>query len=120
MTVNVVNVTIGADSAPGDAAPAEGNVVCIPDGDRWPDTSGKPIVPMVVHATLNDGSSVTPGACIVQLISSDNFAAGVLTWDFVINVRGFPTVKALDIPVNFTNGANQSVWDILSAAGWTP
>lgn len=120
MPLNVVTVTVAADSAPNDPTSAEGNVIVIPDGDRWPDISGNPIVPMVVHATLNDGSSVTPGACKVVLVASDNFNVGVLTWDFVINIRGFPTVKALDIPVNFAQGASQSIWTILSAAGWTP
>jgi hypothetical protein len=120
VTLNVVTVTVAADSSPADPTSAEGNVIAIPDGDRWPDISGNPIVPMVVHATLNDGSSAQPGACTVALVASDNFNSGVLTWDFLINIRGFPTVKAMDIPVNFNSGANQSVWTILAAAGWTP
>lgn len=114
MPLNVVTVTVAADSSPTDPTMAEGNVVAIPDGARWPDISGNPIVPMVVHGTLAGGT------CAIQLVASDNFGAGVLTWDFVINIRGFPTVKALNIPVNFTNGAVQSIWAILSAAGWTP
>ena len=53
-------------------------------------------------------------------IASDNFAAGVLTWDVIINVRGLPTVNMAAVPINFALGANQNIWTILSAAGWAP
>lgn len=119
MSLNVVTVTVAADASPADPTTAEGNVVAVPAGARWPDTSNDPIVPMVVHGTLNDGSSVTPGACALSLVASDNFTAGVLDWTFIINIRGLPTVT-YTAPVNFASGANQSVWSILSAAGWTP
>lgn len=114
MTVNVVNVIVAADSSPADLATAEGNAIAVPSGTEWPDTNDNPIVPMVVHGTL------TNGTCTLVLVASDNFGAGVLNWDFIINLRGLPTVNVPGVPVNFSNGATQSVWDILTAAGWTP
>lgn len=121
MTYNVVSVTVGASTSPVDIAKAEGNVVAVPAGTQWPDTSNDPIIPAVVHGTLGDGlNGAQPGECILQLVASDNFAAGVLAWDFIINLRGFPTVSVSDVPVNFSSGASQNVWTILAAAGWTP
>lgn len=121
MTLSVVNVVVAADNSPADLAVAEGNVVVVPSGTEWPDTSGNPIVPMVVHGTLGDGlNGGTPGECIVRLVSSDNFTAGVLTWDFIINIRGLATINVPSVPVNFAQGATQNVWTILAAAGWTP
>jgi len=123
MTVNVVAVTVGADVSPADPSNvhAEGNVVAVPSGAMWPDTSNNPIVPMVVHGTLGDGlNGASPGQCIIELVASDSFAAGVLTWDIIINIRGLPTVNVPGVVVNFANGASQNVWTILQAAGWVP
>jgi hypothetical protein len=114
MSVNVVTVTVTADASPSDVAKAEGNVVAVPSGAMWPDASNNPIVPAVIHAQLANGT------CSLSLVASDSFAAGVLTWDFIINIRGLPTVNVASCAVNFTNGATQSVWTILQAAGWTP
>lgn len=114
MTANLVNVVVAADASPADQAAAEGNVVAVPSGVEWPDTGGNPIVPAVVHGTLENGT------CTIVLVASDNFDPGVLTWDLVINIRGLPTVTVADVPVNFALGATQNVWTILQAAGWTP
>ena len=114
MTVNTVNVVVAADVSPADLATAEGNALAVPSGTEWPDTSNNPIVPMVVHGTL------VSGTCTLQLVASDNFSAGVLTWDFIINIRGLPTVNVASVPVNFASGATQNVWTILTAAGWKP
>ena len=121
MTTTTVNVVVAADNSPADLAHAEGNVVAIPSGTEWPDTSGNPIVPMVVHGTIGDGlNGATAGECIIILVASDNYTAGVLAWDLIINIRGFPTINVSDVPVNFSLGATQNVWTILAAAGWTP
>jgi hypothetical protein len=121
MTVNTVLVTVQADNAPGDPSPAEGNVVAIPSGTQWPDASGNPIVPELVHGYLGDlANGGVAGQAIIQLVASDNFSVGVLNWDFVVNIRGFPTVNVSDVPVNFSSGANQNFWTIIAAAGWTP
>lgn len=114
MTTNLVTVTIAADVSPADASQAEGNFVFSPSGVMWPDASGKPIVPAVQVGTLVSGSAS------VQLVASDNYGAGVLTWDVIINVRGLPTIHVLAVPVNFANGASQNIWTILQPAGWSP
>lgn len=118
---NVVAVTVQADPSPADPASAEGNVVAVPSGTMWPDTSNNPIVPMVVHGTLGDTlNGAGPGECIIKLVATDNLPAGVLLWDFIINIRGFPTINVAGAAVNFASGANQSIWAILQTAGWTP
>jgi hypothetical protein len=114
MSLNTVNVVIAADVSPADLATAEGNAIAVPTGTEWPDTSQNPIVPAVVHGTLESGTTT------LVLVASDNFSAGVLTWDFIINIRGIPTVNVPGVVVNFSNGATQNVWTLLSAAGWTP
>lgn len=120
MTANMVSVTLVADASPADAAPAEGNIVAVPSGTMWPDASGNPIVPMVVNGTLGDSSLNTPGACAIDLVASDNYAAGVLSWDFVINIRGLSTINVSGVAVNFASGGTQNIWTILAAAGWSP
>lgn len=119
MTVNLVNVVVAADGSPADQTPSgletpEGYAVAVPDGTRWPDANNLPIAPMVQKEALINGTAT------LQLVASDNYSAGVLAWDFIINIRGFPTVNVAQVPVNFASGATQSVWTILAAAGWTP
>jgi hypothetical protein len=113
-TYNHVSVTVAADSDPDNSAYAEGNVVAIPSGTEWPDTSSNPIVPPIVRGQLLNGT------CTISLVASDNFTAGVLTWDFIINIRGLATINVAGCAVNFSNGASQNVWTILSNAGWSP
>jgi hypothetical protein len=112
MSFQTVDVTVAADTS--GSSFAEGNVVAIPAGTMWPDTNNVPIVPMVVHGTLANGT------CTITLVASDNFTAGVLAWDLIINIRGMPTVNVPGCVVNHADGATQSVWGILTAAGWTP
>jgi hypothetical protein len=111
---NLVTVTIAVDNSPADLTSAEGYYVLSPSGVMWPDTSGNPVAPMVHNGHLVNGTASE------QLVASDNYAAGVLTWDVIINVRGLPTVNVASVPVNFANGASQNIWTILQAAGWTP
>jgi hypothetical protein len=113
VTINVVTVTIAASNSPIDLATAEGYVIAVPDGVQWPDGSNDPVVPMMQQAHLLNGTAT------LQLVASDNYAAGVLTWDFIANIRSFPTVNVQQVPVNFSLGANQNLWTILAAAGWT-
>ena len=109
-----VTVTVAADSDPDNGINAEGNVTAVPTGTKWPGGNDEPIVPPVVHGTL------VAGTCSLDLIASDNFAAGVLGWTFLINIRGLPTINAPNCIVNHTDGATQSVWTILDANGWVP
>jgi hypothetical protein len=114
MTLNVVTVSVGAAGSPGDASLPEGNMVCVPSGLQWPAAGDLPIVPMVVTATLALGTATA------ALVASDNFAAGVLTWNVIINIRGLPTIHASDLAVNFAVGPTQNIFDILQLNGWTP
>lgn len=114
MSLSLVTVTIAATVSPTDTTQAEGNGVFVPSGVQWPAPGNVPIVPRIVPFTLTNGSAT------VQLVASDNFAIGVLTWNVIINIRGLPTINVPDVPVNFATGASQNVFDILTAAGWTP
>jgi hypothetical protein len=115
VALNVVTVTVAVSDSPVDAVSAEGHYVFVPNGTQWPATIGAfPIVPMIQRGTLVLGTSS------VQLVASDNFAAYVLSWDVIINVRGIPTINVPALPVLFASGATQSIWDILQANGWIP
>ena len=114
MPVNLVTVTVTVDDSPADTGSPEGNFLFTSSGVMWPDASNFPIVPMVVHGTLVNGTATA------SLVATDNFAAGVLTWDVTINIRGIPTIQVSGVPVKFSLGATQSIWTILSAAGWSP
>lgn len=115
MTLNVVTVTVAAQGSPADATPPEGHFVFVPNGTLWPMTAGAlPIVPDIQSGVL------VLGTATAVLVASDNFSAGVLDWDCIINIQGMPTVNVPGFPVLFASGASQSVWDILEAAGWQP
>lgn len=85
------------------------------------------------HASgaLMDGTAtaiVTPvlddvlknGALSVQLLASDNYGAGELSWDCTIRIKGFSEIKAQGLIVNHATGATQVLFDILEANGWAP
>jgi len=112
--LNVVTVTVGTVGSPSDASLPEGNFVFVPSGLQWPAAGNVPVVPMVVTGTL------TLGTGTAALVASDNFPAGVLTWNVVINIRGLPTIHANDLAVNFSVGPAQNVFDILTLNGWLP
>ena len=113
MSLNLVTVTITVSGAPTDTVSPEGVFVFSPNGVLWPGTAGSfPIDPEVQHGFL------TAGTASVQLVASDNFAAGVLNWDVIINIRGMPTVNAPALIVDYATGSTQSIWDILSSNGF--
>lgn len=115
MSLNTVTVTVAAQGGPNDASTPEGNFVFSPNGTMWPATNGAlPIDPAVQTGTLTNGTAS------VVLVASDNFSAGVLNWDVIINIRGLPTVNFPGLPIMYATGANQSIWDILQYNGWTP
>jgi hypothetical protein len=115
VTINVVTVTIEATSAPYDATPAEGNYSFCPDGVLYPAAvGGGPIVPEIVHGQL------VSGVASVELVASDNFGTNVLNWALIMNIRGMPTVKASNLTINFSDGATQDIWTILTNNGWNP
>lgn len=113
MSLNLVTVTIAVSGAPTDTVPPQGNFVFSPNGILWPGTAGSlPIDPEVQHGFL------TLGTATVQLVASDNFAAGVLNWDAIINIRGMPTINAPALIINYSTGPTQSIWDILNSMGF--
>lgn len=115
MSLTLASVTIAVQGGPLDASDPEGNYVFSPNGTLWPATSGA----LPIDPSIHTGSLVS-GTATVQLVASDNFAAGVLSWDVHINVRGLPTVSFPALPILYMSGANQSIWDILQLNGWTP
>jgi hypothetical protein len=116
VTYNLVTVNITATASPADTLTPEGIYIFSPNGTEWPGTVGSlPIVPQVQTGHLVNGTGS------VSLVASDNFSSStILTWDIIINIRALPTVNFAGAQVNFASGATQSVWDILSAAGWVP
>lgn len=115
MALNMVNVTVAATGGPNDASLPEGHFVFLPDGALYPTSAGQgPIVPNIVQGTLVSGTAT------VALVASDNFAANVLNWSTIINIRGLPTIHAHPLTINFSDGANQDIWTILTNNGWTP
>lgn len=115
MTFNMVTINVAANAAPNDVGYVEGNCVFSPNGLMWPTVGGQlPIVPQIQHTAMVNGLAT------VQLVASDNFATNVLNWDVIINIRGMPTVVAEALPILFSVGAVQSIWDILIANDWAP
>ena len=115
MALDMVNVTVNATGGPNDAATPEGHFVFIPDGVLYPAVpNGGPIVPNIVQGNLVNGTST------VALVASDNFDPNVLDWGVTINIRGLATIHGHPLTINFADGADQSIWDILTANGWTP
>jgi hypothetical protein len=115
LSLNLVTVTIAAQASPADASSVEGNFVFVPNGYLYPMSLGTmPVIPAIQEGFL------TSGIGSVQLVASDNFAANVLTWDVIINIRGMLTINVTDVIVLFASGASQSVWDILEINGWIP
>jgi hypothetical protein len=115
MTLNLVTVTVAATASPADASSVEGHYVFVPNGTEWPATLGSlPIIPEIQTGFLTLGTSS------VQLVASDNFTAGVLNWDVILNIRGMPTINMSALPVLFASGASQSLWDIMIVNGYIP
>jgi len=115
MSLNMVTVTIEATGTPGSTTYPEGHFVFVPDGLAYPGPiGGGPIIPQMVQGYLVNGSAS------VSLVASDNFTAGVLNYSVIVNIRGIPTVTVKQITINFSNGATQDLWTILTNNGWSP
>lgn len=115
MTLNLVTVAMTSVNSPADTTVTEGHYCFVPSGLQWPSTDGmSAVVPSIVQGPFSTSFSV-------QLVASDNFTTGVLTWNVLINIRGIPTINVPDVPIYFTDGANQNIYTILTAnVGWTP
>lgn len=79
------------------------------------DSTDIAIVTPVVQGTLD-----TSGNLSAVLLASDNFAPGALTWSCYVTVKGLSTIHVVDFTVAYGQGASQTLFAILSAAGWTP
>lgn len=73
------------------------------------------IVTPVVNDVLDASGTLT-----AALLASDNFGADELNWNCFIRVQGIPAIHVVGFQVNFTDGASQNLFTILTAAGWTP
>src|ERR1700733_11602896 len=53
-----------------------------------------------------DGQLDATGSLSVKLLASDNYASGVLTYDWRLDIEGEDIVNASDIAVNFNDGGS--------------
>lgn len=73
------------------------------------------IVTPVVQGTLDASGNLS-----ATLLASDSFSPGELNWNVFLNVRGMNQVHVIGFPVNFALGGTQTLFTVLSAAGWSP
>jgi hypothetical protein len=95
---------------------AEGHWLFVATGSLMDDTNIAIVTPVVSGALL-PGSN---GTLSVSLLASDNFGSGELLWNAFIQIQGYSKIDCRDFQVNFGLGANQNLFTILKASGWTP
>jgi len=115
MPLNFVTVTATWSDQGAVPKYAEGNYMFIAAGTLM-DSSAVAIVIPVIQGQL---AASTPSLS-VSLLASDNFAAGQLTWDMHVAVKGIAAISVQNVVVNFSGGASQGLFTVLTAAGWTP
>lgn len=115
MPLNTVTVTATWSDHAAVPKYAEGNYMFIAAGTLM-DSSSVAIVIPIIQGTL---VAATPSLSVV-LLASDNFTAGQLTWDIHVTVKGIAAITAQQVPVNFSSGASQGLFSILTTSGWTP
>jgi hypothetical protein len=110
MTTNAVTVTesFGAGASVDWVFVAGGTLV---------DDSNQGIFTPIVRG--NNSANGT-GILTASLLASDNFGPGELLWTCFVRVQGMSFIEVHDFPVNFALGANQALFTILKATGWTP
>ena len=87
--------------------PGEGNYLFNASGSLM-DGTATAIVTPVLTDELDSAGVLT-----VDLLASDNYGAGELTWDCNIRVQGIPHITAAGMVVNFADGPTQNLFDIL-------
>lgn len=99
----------------------EGNFLFDAEGDLMNSTTTAIVTPVIKGQLDTTGKLWTPPTLGsgVSLLASDNFLTGQLNWHILLRVQGWPIVDVADVPVLFSNGASQTVFSILEAAGWT-
>jgi hypothetical protein len=73
---------------------------------------------VAVDIPAADGTLDDTGSFSVDLVASDDYTAGVLNWSFKIIVAGMTNIIADDIPILYSNGADQGLFEALDYAGW--
>lgn len=73
------------------------------------------IVTPVVNGVLD-----ATGNLSATLLASDNYGANDLNWNCFVRIQGLSRIYWTDFPVNFSSGASQNLFTILTAAGWVP
>lgn len=104
------NVTVTASFGSG----AEGHFLFAATGTLVSDSNVAIVTPVI------DGQIDATGTLSVSLLASDNYGAGELTWNVFLSVRGMSDIFVQGFVVNFAQGANQNLFTILEASGWTP
>lgn len=114
--LNIVTVTasLPADPTTDPATFPQGHYELVPTGMAYDADQHVMIVPVMKQGKFTDG------AISVPLVASDNFAAGVLTWDVHVELRGVENIDVPQVSINYTDGASQDLFTILSSAGWVP
>lgn len=110
MTTNLVTITAAFGSGMG------ADWLFVAGGTLVDDTNLAIVTPVVRGSTMVGGT----GLLSASLLASDNFGTGELLWTCFIRVQGLPEIEWHDFNVNFANGASQSLYTVLKAAGWTP
>lgn len=110
MTTNNVTVTDSLGTG------VEANWLFVAGGTLLDDTNLAIVTPVVRGSALPGGT----GLISATLLASDNFGTGELLWSCFIRIQGIPPIEVHDFVVNFALGANQNLFTVLKASGWTP
>lgn len=86
-------------------------------GGTLVDDANVAIVPAIVRGNNMPGGT---GILSATLLASDNFGSGELLWTCFIRADGYPMIEFHNFSVNFASGANQQLFTVLKASGWTP
>lgn len=110
MTTNTVTLTENF------GAGAEVDWLFVAGGSLVDDTNLAIVTPVVRGNALPGGN----GLLSAVLLASDNFGTGELLWTCFIQIQGMQPIAVYDFPVYFALGANQTLFTVLKAFGWTP
>jgi hypothetical protein len=112
-------VTLNATFVGGPNDKVEGSFAFSPSGSLYDPTSNSYVAAQVQQGLLAN-PTLGQATLSVTLLASDNYAAGVLTWDVHIRARSIPEIQVANLTVNFAAGATQNLFTVLLANGWTP
>jgi len=118
MPLNFVTVTATWSDQGAVPKYAEGNYMFIAAGTLMSSSAVAIVIP-VIQGQL---AASTPSLS-VSLLASDNFSVGPppqLVWDIHIAVKGIAAISVQNVAVNFSGGASQGLFTILTTAGWVP